>query len=196
MGSQKFNRNSRMPGADTQYYRSRHLSVSRLSALSRRPCHRSNAQGVESRRDPNGHTICLVGTQIDLPAGLQSFSAHFSPELPQIDEIQFIVRRVEAYVARNSGQKVRTNQEFLGLLVSHLRGLTAADVQRLAPAVFNDGVIDQSDIAKSRQNGSYLKQPLRFDLTLMASSCRTRRLVKLKHWLELRRWSFLVRKLV
>ena len=40
-----------------------------------------------SQRDPNGHTICLVGTQIDLPAGLQSFSAHFSPELPQIDEI-------------------------------------------------------------------------------------------------------------
>ena len=37
---------------------------------------------LSQSRDPNGHTICLVGTQIDLPADLQSFSAHFSLVAP------------------------------------------------------------------------------------------------------------------
>ena len=108
MGSQKFNRkpedalaqirSTTAPGIylflDFQPYLDDPVIVRMLKELSQ-------------SRDPNRHTICLVGTQIDLPAGLQSFSAHFSPELPQIDEIQSIVRReAEAYTARHTGQKL------------------------------------------------------------------------------------------
>ena len=115
--------------------------------------------------------------------------------MPQIDEIQLIVRReAEAYLARHSGQKVRTNQELLGLLVSHLRGLTAADVQRLAhQAVFNDGVIDQSDIdrvVEAKRRLLETASAIRFDFDGVELS-ELAGLSKLKHWLELRRSVFL-----
>lgn len=94
-----------------------------------------------------GHRVVLLSHALEVPVELKRLSAKLDIALPNKHEIEKIVREEASAWLRNSGQKVQSNQENIGLLVSHLTGLTRTDARRLARnAIFDDGAITKSDM--------------------------------------------------
>ena len=95
-----------------------------------------------------GKTILLISHEIELPAELRSFSAHFKMKLPDAEQRK---QAIEALIAEHRKQtpeqEITVDPEALDLLVKNLRGLTLADTQRLArSAIYDDGAITASDL--------------------------------------------------
>lgn len=100
-----------------------------------------------------GKTILLISHEIELPAELRSFSAHFKMKLPGAEQRK---QAIEALIAehrkQNPGQEIAVDPEALDLLVRNLRGLTLADTQRLArSAIYDDGAITANDLQSVMQ---------------------------------------------
>lgn len=97
--------------------------------------------------DAVAHTVVFVSHAITLPAEIRAYAARFALSLPDPAGIEQIVREeARAWSARH-GRKVNADRQALGMLVSNLSGLTAADARRLArQAIWDDGAISTADL--------------------------------------------------
>jgi SpoVK/Ycf46/Vps4 family AAA+-type ATPase len=92
-------------------------------------------------------TLVLVSHEFDLPDELQHVAARFEMSLPDEAARTAIVRQVVEEWNRENARDAGVDQKACELLVRNLAGLTRADTERLARnAVFDDGVIDSSDL--------------------------------------------------
>ncbi|MEE8542241.1 MAG: ATPase, partial [Gammaproteobacteria bacterium] len=108
-----------------------------------------------------GKSILLISHEIELPAEIRNFSAHFKMKLPSAAQRK---KTIEALIAehrkQNPAREVTVDPEALDLLVRNLRGLTLADTARLARyAIYDDDAITASDVqAVMRAKYELLKQ--------------------------------------
>lgn len=98
-------------------------------------------------------TVLLVSYSLRLPPELSRFSARFSLALPGEAEILSLVKEeARKWASRNDGQKVRADTETLARLAATLKGLSHAEVRRLAKtAIYDDGAITDRDIPQINQ---------------------------------------------
>ena len=93
------------------------------------------------------HVIVLVSHKLDLPEELKSMSLRVKLKLPDDREISRIVREEAQRWSEKRGGRASSDRDALRQLVRTVRGLGHQDVRRLVrTAIFDDGVIDHSDI--------------------------------------------------
>ncbi len=139
-------------------------------------------------------TVVLVGTTLQIPEELRSFTAYFRLPLPTAAELKRIVYDVAADWGAQHGQReVQTTNKALDLLVRNLAGLTATDAQRLAYKAINDnGAISESDLpevmrAKYELLGRDSPLSFEYETAKFAEIGGMKRLCK---WLEVRKSFF------
>jgi ATP-dependent 26S proteasome regulatory subunit len=95
-----------------------------------------------------GHTVVLVSHELEMPDELRRHSAKFQLALPGDTQILAIVRdEANRWSKENPHAPLQTDQAVLKKLVRNLRGLTEADVRRLARgAIRDDGAITAADL--------------------------------------------------
>lgn len=95
-----------------------------------------------------GHTVLLVSHEIELPPELKRYSAKFELSLPNDTQLLSIIRdEANAWAAENPQRPLQSDPAVIKKLVRNLRGLTEADVRRLARgAIRDDGAITETDI--------------------------------------------------
>jgi SpoVK/Ycf46/Vps4 family AAA+-type ATPase len=145
--------------------------------------------------DTLGHTLVLVSHKLDLPQELTGFSARFSLSLPDSKELEAIIQEEAGHWSgMHKGNKVRTNQRTMDLIISQLRGLTVTDARRIIRRIINDdGAINNDDLERITQaryqlldtNGALSCE---FDSSDFAA---VGGLQNLKRWIRLRRNAFL-----
>jgi hypothetical protein len=140
------------------------------------------------------HTLVLVSHEISLPLELQKHSAQVRLALPDVSELEDIVRAEARRWSQQQGVQVKTSPQALALLVRNLRGLPRMDVRRLARnAMADDGAITASDLpqvtaAKYRLLGG--DGVLQFEHDSVQPD-QVAGFSKLKQWLATRRPFFL-----
>ena len=135
-------------------------------------------------------TLVFISQQIEIPAELQRMSARFCLPLPTADDIRELIRSEAQLWERESGAKIKGQQQALDLLVQHLQGMCQDDAQRLVrQAIRDDNAITLDDIHRvlrfkreSLGEGGLLE----FEIDT-GSLAEIGGLVNLKRWLELRR---------
>jgi SpoVK/Ycf46/Vps4 family AAA+-type ATPase len=116
------------------------------------PVHVRLLKDIALRAASVKQTIILVSHNLKLPAELEAFAARFSMQLPDENERSKIIARVVDEWGLDNPGSARVDQKALNLLIANLAGLTRADTERLARnAVFDDGVIDATDVPKAAQ---------------------------------------------
>ncbi|MGY8869633.1 MAG: AAA family ATPase [Pseudomonadales bacterium] len=99
-----------------------------------------------------GHTLILISHAFDIPVELRKLSAKLEMSLPNKVELEQIVREEARQWTQQSGQRVQTDNQTLGLLVNNLTGLSHMDARRLARnAIYDDGAITHSDLPSVTQ---------------------------------------------
>ncbi|NNG14093.1 MAG: AAA family ATPase, partial [Gammaproteobacteria bacterium] len=95
-----------------------------------------------------GSHIILMSHGVTLPDELTKFSANFELAMPGKDELEKLVHdTANEWTQKHPEGKVRTDRKTLDALLNNLSGLSLRDARRLVRnAVFNDGVITQSDL--------------------------------------------------
>lgn len=95
-----------------------------------------------------GHTVVLISHEIEMPPELRRYSAKFELALPGDTQLMAIIRDEANQWARENPQTpLQSDPAVLRKLVRNLRGLTEADVRRLARgAIRDDGAITEADI--------------------------------------------------
>jgi len=142
-----------------------------------------------------GHTLVLVSHELELPQELAAFSARFSLSLPDSQQLEAIIREEAGHWSGlHKGNKVKTSQHTLDLIISQLRGLTATDARRIIRRIIHDdGAINNDDLERVTQARYQLLE------TTGALSCEfdtgsfaeVGGLENLKRWIRLRRNVFL-----
>ena len=142
-----------------------------------------------------GHTLVLVSHELKIPAELEAYSARFSLSLPGKQRFEEIIREEAGHWSEaNQGKKVKTGRDTLDLVISQLRGLTAADARRIIRSVIHDdGAINNADLERVTRGRYQLLESngalsCEFDTTDFAE---VGGLKKLKRWIELRHRAFL-----
>ncbi len=142
-----------------------------------------------------GHTLVLVSHELDLPQELAGFSARFSLSLPDSQRLEAIIREEAGHWSDlHKGNKVKTSQRTLDLIISQLRGLTASDARRIIRRIINDdGAINNDDLKRITQARYQLLETngalsCEFDT---ANFAEVGGLENLKRWIKLRRNVFL-----
>ena len=93
------------------------------------------------------HVVVLVSHELSVPPELRGQSLSVRLQLPSEREISEIVREEARRWAELRGGKAASDRQALQQLVRTVRGLGHQDVRRLVrTAIFDDGVIDHSDI--------------------------------------------------
>ena len=139
-------------------------------------------------------TVMLLSHDLELPAELCRYSAHFEPAMPNRNELLQIVQRIAGeWAQRYQGGPVKFDRKALDLLLQNLAGLTADDAQRLTRnVIYDDGAITQSDLPTVMQAKYQLLQrdgllSFEYDTARFADLGGLRRL---KRWLEQRKAVF------
>ncbi len=111
------------------------------------PMHVRLLKDIALSADQLGHTVIMISHELAIPVEIRKLTAKLDLSLPDRVELEQIVREEARQWARESGKKVQTDPETLGMLVNHLVGVSRTDAQRLARnAIYDDGAITQSDI--------------------------------------------------
>lgn len=99
------------------------------------------------------HTVVMLSSEVTLPEELNRAATRYELPLPSASELKKIVNDLAERWYQENRVKVKTpNKRMAKLLVENLCGLSVDDAKRLAEhAIFNDGVIDQKDIAELNQ---------------------------------------------
>ena len=99
--------------------------------------------------DKQNHVLILLSQQIDLPQELEIFATRYELPLPTVDELKAMVaEKARTFYKQRNLVVERSDDKILSRLVDNLCGLSMVDAKRLAHhAIFNDGIIDQQDIA-------------------------------------------------
>jgi SpoVK/Ycf46/Vps4 family AAA+-type ATPase len=136
-------------------------------------------------------TIILLGHDINVPGDIQNYCADFELSLPNREARAKIVKIVaKSWSEQNAGKKVKVDPKAYDMLLDNLSGLTTAETKRLSrKAIFDDGVIDESDlpgIMKAKYNLLNHKGVLQyeFDTEQFADVGGLR---ELKNWLDIRK---------
>ncbi len=95
-------------------------------------------------------TLVMLGHKLKIPPELTHFSAELALSLPSQQDIMALVRdEANRWSEQNAGQRVKTDQQTLKQLTSHIRGMSVTETRRLVRgAIVDDGAITASDVAK------------------------------------------------
>ena len=142
-----------------------------------------------------GHTIVLLSHAMTLPAEIRRYSARFELSMPTEEQLMHLVREEANNWSRaRGGQPVRSASETFKQLVNSLKGLSIQDARQLVrSAIFDDGVIDESDIPELNR-AKFALMDMEGVLSFQydtAEFAEVGGLTKLKEWLQQRRGSFL-----
>jgi len=139
-------------------------------------------------------TLILLSQKIELPDELANKATHFKLPLPTIDSLRKMVNDLAMEWMEEQGKKLEVvSKGLLEQLLKGLCGLSHGDAERMARhAIWNDGIIDQSDIVEVAErkfgllnSNNVLNLELDFEeLDNIAG------FDKLKEWLQLRRRVF------
>lgn len=137
------------------------------------------------------NTLIFLSHQFSIPPELSRYSAVVQMSLPSDEEIMAIVREeARLWTKSQSGVKVKTDSETIKKLVVNLKGLSHAEVHRLARgAIVDDGAITEDDIPevnKAKFQLMDMEGVLSFEYNTEKFS-NVGGLRRLKQWLEERR---------
>jgi SpoVK/Ycf46/Vps4 family AAA+-type ATPase len=145
--------------------------------------------------DTLGHTLVLVSHELDLPQELAGFSARFSLSLPDSQQLEAIIQEEAGHWSgAHNGNKVKTSQRTLDLIINQLRGLTASDARRIIRRIIHDdGAVNNDDLQRVTRaryqlldsNGALSCEFETGNFTEIGG------LQNLKRWIRLRRHAFL-----
>lgn len=110
------------------------------------PVHIRLIKDIVNQFEQTAKTLIFLGVDYELPNELRSVTANFELKLPNEKEIEKIVKEEAKNWANKNRQKVKANKESLAALIKNLKGLSRAEVKRLAnSAIYDDGAISESD---------------------------------------------------
>lgn len=113
------------------------------------PKHVRYIKEIAQAHEQLGHTLILLSHAIDVPPELNRLCYRFELSLPSDQHIRQLVHEMAQLYAAKQGMAVDMNAEQVTLLVQNLRGLTFAEVKRLAyKAIADDGAITAADIPR------------------------------------------------
>jgi SpoVK/Ycf46/Vps4 family AAA+-type ATPase len=135
----------------------RHIKSSRLGGIYvlsdfhhylEEPVHIRLLKDIALEHSETGSTIILMSHEIKMPPELKKYSADFNLALPDIKELEQMVRDTATeYYKKHPGKQVRTDRKTLDALLKNLNGLTMNDARRLARnAIYDDGAITEEDL--------------------------------------------------
>ena len=157
------------------------------------PVHIRLIKDIVNQFDKTAKTLIFLGVDFELPNELRTVTASFELKLPNTEEIENIVKEEAKNWANENGVKVKANRESLAALVKNLKGLSRAEVKRLAAgAIYDDGVISESDfpgIMKSKYELLNQEGMLHFEYETEKFS-DVGGFTNLKKWVEQRRNAF------
>ncbi|NND00850.1 MAG: AAA family ATPase [Gammaproteobacteria bacterium] len=140
------------------------------------------------------HTLVLLSPSISVPDELRASATHFRLPLPSDDELREMVSDLTAEWFRDKQSKLKVaDKAVLKRLLAGLCGLSMEDARRITRhAIFNDGIIDQNDIADvAKRKFDLLNKNNVLNLELdYAELEEIAGFHYLKQWLELRRKVF------
>ncbi|WP_246125268.1 AAA family ATPase [Exilibacterium tricleocarpae] len=141
------------------------------------------------------HTLVLISHRLSLPPELARYSASLQLRLPDEKEILALIREeAKQWSAAKGGGRIKTDNRTLQQLVANLKGLTHAEVRRLARgAIVDDGAITESDLPavnKAKFALMDMEGVLTFEYQT-ETFAGVGGLVHLKNWLAERRQVFL-----
>ena len=150
---------------------------------------------IAMRHNRLGHTVILLSHTIDLPNDVKRYSARFELSMPTEEQLMHLVREEASNWSKSkSGRPVRSASDTFKKLVQNLKGLPAQDARQLVrAAIFDDGVIDDSDIPelnKAKFSLMDMDGVLSFQYDT-ANFSEVGGLHKLKDWLVKREGSFM-----
>lgn len=116
--------------------------------LSNQPEHVRLLKDIAMAHERLGHTVILISHEIELPPELRRYSAKFELALPGDTQLLSIIRdEATSWSKENPQTPLQSDPAVIKKLVRNLRGLTEADVRRLARgAIRDDGAITEDDI--------------------------------------------------
>jgi len=96
------------------------------------------------------HTIILLSQSIDIPQELQVFATKYELPLPTTAQLKRLVSDLATDWMMEKNRKLKVAEKgIVNQLVKSLCGLSRADAERMARhAIWNDGIIDKTDIAE------------------------------------------------
>ena len=141
-----------------------------------------------------GHTIVLLSHQLDLPNEIKRYSARFELSMPTEEQLMHMVREEASNWSRSqAGRPVRSASDTFKKLVQNLKGLPMEDARQLVRgAIYDDGVIDESDIPELNK-AKFALMDMEGVLSFQYDTARLSDvggLNKLKEWLQRREASF------
>ena len=141
-----------------------------------------------------GHSVVLLSHALNLPPEIKRYSARFELSMPTDEQLMHLVREEANNWSRAKGGKpVRSASDTFKKLVQNLKGLPIHDARQLARgAIFDDGVIDDSDIPELNK-AKFALMDMEGILSFQYDTAHFSEvggLIKLKQWLEKREHSF------
>lgn len=158
------------------------------------PKHVRYIKEIAQTHEQLGHTLILLSHAIEVPPELARLCYRFELSLPSDQQIRQLVHEMADSYASKQGHLVDLPSEQVSLLVQNLRGLTFAEVKRLAyKAIADDGAITADDIPRINrakfsllQTDGVLSQV--FDSGNFSNVIG---LANLKHWIAQRQRAFI-----
>lgn len=94
------------------------------------------------------HTLILLSQAVNLPQELTSLATHYELPLPTTAQLSRMVNDLAVeWLGERKGKLKVSEKGIVDRLVAGLCGLSYSDARRMAHhAIFNDGVIDQTDL--------------------------------------------------
>ncbi len=141
------------------------------------------------------NVLVFLSHKFNIPAEVSRYSAAAKLSLPSEEEILSIIRdEAKQWSEQRSGRKVKTDSASLKQLVANLKGMSHAEVRRLARgAIVDDGAITEDDIPevnKAKFELMNMEGVLSFEYNTEKFS-HVGGLSHLKNWLKDRRDVFL-----
>ena len=104
---------------------------------------------IAQAHEQQGHTLILLSHAITIPPELSRLCFHFQLSLPSDQQIRQLVHEEAENYAAKHGIVADLPPQQVAVLVQNLRGLTFAEVKRLAcKAIADDGAITDEDIPR------------------------------------------------
>ncbi|MEK9871343.1 MAG: ATPase, partial [Gammaproteobacteria bacterium] len=149
---------------------------------------------IAMRHNQLDHTIVLLSHALDLPPEVRRYSARFELSMPTEEQLMHLVREeANNWSKAKGGRPVRSASDTFRKLVNNLKGLPIQDARQLVRgAIFDDGVIDESDIPELNK-AKFALMDMEGVLSFQYDTARFSEvggLARLKDWLKQRESSF------
>ncbi len=150
---------------------------------------------IAMRHNRLGHTVVLLSHAITLPNEIKRYSARFELSMPTEEQLMHLVREEASNWSKSQmGRPVRSASDTFKKLVQNLKGLSMQDARQLVrAAIYDDGVIDDSDIPDLNK-AKFALMDMEGVLSFQYDTAKFGEvggLLKLKEWLKKRESSFI-----